>query len=193
MRVKKHNVWVALFAACLFLLSLTFGGCKTREIIHQDKQQLEHQASSEVNINQNQRSETNHYGDSLKSNGFVPLPELQTDSPATDKPEVIRGESAGIKMKVTFTPSRDNKGKLTGHDVDIEATAKPVAKTNTESNTQASEKKTENTQVAIEQESSDTRKGWSPPAWVYFLIITILVVAVGLFYKRILNLLKLGK
>lgn len=170
-----------------FALMLLLENCGTRKVVSQSNLDIKQASSAQLDIHQNLIAETFSFGDTLNGISYFPVDSNQKE------PETISGESVGIKYHIKLKPRRNSAGKLAGYDLSFQGIAKPVAKTSIKNETQSSGTKTENTQVALKQEHSDTRKWWSPPAWVYWLIIISGIVAVGLFYKRIINLLKFGK
>ncbi|MGB4774089.1 MAG: hypothetical protein WBP45_02860 [Daejeonella sp.] len=177
-----------LFCALLLLTGLF--ACKTRKQVTKTQSSKTQSAIAHVAVLQKNMLETQFFGDSLSGNVFVPMP-LEVDSTNQGKPEIFTGESGGIKYNFQLKPRRTAGGKLTGHDLNFQLAAKPVAKTNIKNETQSAAEMAVTVKSDKTQEDSDTRTPWwSPPGWVYGLLLLLVVLAIILFYKQIINYFK---
>lgn len=172
--------------------SLSFSGCKTHKDVTKSNTQVAQSATADKQLNQVLSSQTLHYGDSLKFNGFMPIAKETADSGAVDQPEIINGKSGGVETKTTLRPRRDNKGKLQGYDVTTETTALPTSKTDIRQQTEIAEKATMSRDSTLTVKSVTTTK-FKPPDWLGYSLLGAVALVV-LLRTNLLNLIfKNGK
>ena len=135
--------------------------------------------TQEVNV------QTVHYGDKLKSTGFVPV---NSDS---SKPTSVQAESKGVKVNAKLTPVFDATGKKIGDRLDLEAEAKPVAHSNFNSKNSADSTAGNSkflNQKASREGSLNTSFDWCLP-----LVIILLLLGLILFRSWLFKILFNGK
>lgn len=205
-RLRLFKTKLLVFLILLLIGFISSCGVKKKQLREKLKYQEEVNSKSTSLTNEEKRTEasqnsnlsvqteTRQYGDTLK--GSQPI-----DSNGFDL------ETGGIKLKANIEPVKDKQGNVKGYRLNYNITAKPIAKTNTNSKlnntattkeaanikTQSAKENKATAQATINRDERETYEAFSFPGWVYALLSLIALIAMIIFFKPIINFIKSWK
>ncbi len=144
-------------------------GCATQKRTIKTESQTEQQSDSTSTKQATSEKQTTTYGEELKGEGFIA---------ADDTAASYSMESKGIKVKVKLKPAYDKNGKLKGHQLEYESTAKPTSVTNEKQSSTTTTQAQNSTQH--QEQVSDVKKEKQRS------VMTLLLVGAGLMLLLIL-------
>jgi FtsZ-interacting cell division protein ZipA len=171
MRKYKNLMGCLQIVTLVALIALVITGCGTTKTVEHSMLKSNEVTTIQADSAYTKTTQILTFGDTLKGSSFIPGDSKGSDTTQTDS---IETESAGIKLKIKVTTTKNKAGALLGNKIDYSAIAKPTAKQTTNEAHQASvstqQKKTVKATAAV---VTDTKTGFAVPSWVWWLVIII--------------------